>query len=109
MAAQGGGLLAAQGAEQLGERRDAGERKPVLVGVGDAGLLLDGVGEIGEREALGFELVLGDAAGEGHRLEADAAGAFDVLQREPDDVADLVIVQAFDDGGDEDDLEAGLA
>ncbi len=108
MAAQGGGLLAAQRAEQLGERRDAGEREPVLVRVGDAGLLLDGVGEIGEREALGFQLVPRDAAGEGHRLEADAAGAFDVLQRQADDVADLVIVQALHDGGNEDDLQPGL-
>ena len=58
MAAQGGGLFAAQRAEQLGERRDAGEREPVLVGIGDAGLLLDGVGEIGEREALGLQFVL---------------------------------------------------
>ena len=109
MAAQGGGLFAAQGAEQLGERRDAGEREPVLVRVGDAGLLLDGVGEIGEREALGLELMLGDAPGEGHRLEADSAGAVDVLQRQADDVADLVIVQALHDGRDEDDLEPGLA
>ena len=78
---------------QLGKRRDAGEREPVLVGVGDAGLLLDGVGEVREREALGFQFVPGDTAGKGHGLEADAAGAFDVLEREPDDVADLVVVQ----------------
>src|ERR1019366_2378116 len=108
VAAQGGGLFAAQGAQQLGEGRHAGERKPVLVGIGDAGLLLDGVGEIGEREALGFEFMPGDAPGEGDRLEADAAGAFDVLQGEADNVADLVIVEAFDDRGDEDDLKAGL-
>src|SRR4051812_2200863 len=49
-----------------------------------------------------------DPAGERYRLEADPAGTFDVLQREADDVADLVIVQALDDGGDEDDLQAGL-
>ena len=60
MAAQGGGLLAAQRAEQLGERRHAGEREPVLIGIGDAGLLLHGVGEIGEREALGKQFVARD-------------------------------------------------
>src|ERR1039457_5181107 len=67
----GGGLFAAQGAEQLGEGRHAGERKPVLVGIGDFGLLLNGVGEIGEGEALGFQPMPGDAPGKGDRLEAE--------------------------------------
>ena len=47
---------------QLGERRHAGEREPVLVGIGNARLLLHGVREIGEREALGFQFMPGDAA-----------------------------------------------
>src|ERR1035441_891917 len=109
VAAQGGGFFAAQGAEQLGERRHAGEWEPVLVRVGDAGLLLNGVGKIGEREALGFQFMFGDAPGEGNRLEADPAGAIDVLQGQADNVADLVIVEAFDDGGDKDDQIAVLA
>src|ERR1035441_9508554 len=108
VAAQGGGFFAAERAEQLGEGRHAGEREPILVRVGDAGLLLYGVGEIGEREALGLQFVFGDAPGEGNRLEADPAGAIDVLQRQADNVADLVIVEALYDGGDEDDLQAGL-
>ena len=93
---------------QLRKRRNAGEREPILVGIGDAGLLLHGMGEIGEREALGLQLVARDASGEGHRLEADAAGAIDIFERQPDDVADLVIVEAFDDGGNEDDFQAGF-
>src|SRR5260370_22529324 len=52
--------------------------------------------------------MFGKPPGEGDRLEADAADAIDVLQSEPDDVADLVIVQAFHDGRDEDDLQPGL-
>src|ERR1035441_529971 len=107
VAAQGGGFFSAQGAEQFGEGRHAGEREPVLVRVGDAGLLLNGVGEIGKREALGLQFMFSDASGEGNRLEADPTGAIDVLQGQADNVADLVIVEAFDDGGDEDDLEPG--
>jgi hypothetical protein len=90
------------------ENGDAGKRKPILVGVGDAGLLLNGVGEIGEREALGFELMFGDAPGEGDRLEADSARAVDVFQREAHDVANFVIVKALYDGGDEDNFEPGF-
>ena len=51
---------------------------------------------------------LRDASGEGHRLEADSAGAVDVLQRQAYDVADLVIVQPLHDSRNENDLEPGL-
>src|ERR1035438_5184447 len=107
VAAQGGGFFSAQGADQFGEGRHAGEREPVFVRVGYAGLLLNGVGEIGKREALGLQFMFGDAPGEGNWLKADAAGAIDVLQGHADNVADLVIVEAFDNGGDENDLEPG--
>jgi len=73
------------------------------------GLLFHGVGEIGKREALGFEFVPRDAACEADRLETDAAGAIDVFEGQAEDVANLVVVEALDDGGDEDDLEAGVA
>ena len=66
------------------------------------------VREIGKREALGFQLVARDAAGEGHRLEADAARALDVFERQADDVADLMIVHALDDGRHVDDLQSRL-
>ena len=108
VAAQGGDLLAAERAEELRKRRHAGEREPVFVRIGNTGLFLYGVGEIGESETLGFQFVARNPAGKGHRLEADAAGALDVLKSQPEDVANLVIVEALDDGGDEDDLQAGL-
>ena len=66
------------------------------------------MGEIGERESLGFQFVARDPAGKGHRLEADAADALDVFERQPDDVANLVIVHSLHDGGHEHDLQPGL-
>ena len=109
MRGQGRDLLAAQRAHEARERRHAGEREPVLVDVADAGLVVDAVRHVRHGEPLGFEFVARDAAREAHRLEADGADHVDVLERQPDDVADLVVVQALDDGRDEADLHAGLA
>ena len=62
-----------------------------------------------EGEALGQQFVFGDAAGEGDRLEADARNAVDVLDGHANDVANLVVVQAFHNGRYKDDLHAGRA
>ena len=62
-----------------------------------------------QSEALGQQFVFGDASGEGHWLKADAGNGIDILNRHANDVADLVIVQAFYNRRDEDDLETGFA
>ena len=89
--------------------RDAREREPVGVDVADAGLIGNGMSQIGEREALGFEFATIDASGKGDRLIADAGDDVDVLDGQTKDVADLMIVNTLHDCGDEDDLHAGFA
>src|ERR1035438_2779166 len=42
-------------------------------------------------------------------FRSEAAGAVDILERQPHDVADLVVVEPLHDGGDEHDLQPGLA
>ncbi len=80
-----------------------------MIVVEQAGLIGNGVGQVGHGEALLFQLAARDAPGEGHRLEADAAHGVDVIDGDAHDVAHLVVVDALDDGRDEDDLDAGLA
>ena len=43
-----------------------------------------------------------------NRLEAEERDLLGIVERELDDAADLLVVDAVDDGGDRDDVDAGL-
>ena len=80
---------------------------PVLL-LGEPGLLLHVPDQVRDGVASLLPLLLVDAAGEGHRLEVDAADHITVLDGEADDVADLVVIEPLDQGRDEDDRWAVL-
>ena len=85
--------------------------EPVARRLADADLLLDVVGHVRERVALGHAALVGDvfvAAGEADRLEAEEADLLGIVERELDDAAHLLVVDAVDDGGDGHDLDAGF-
>jgi len=94
--------------QQFREGRYAGQREPIFILVGQAGLVGDGVRQIRLREALALEFSAVDAPRETNRLEAEATDAVDVVDGQANHVADLVVVHAFHDGGNEDDLQACL-
>ena len=74
-------------------------------------LVLDVVRHVRERVALRQAALVGDvlvAAGEADRLEAEEADLLGVVERELDDAAHLLVVDAVDDGGDGHDFHAGL-
>ena len=56
--------------------------------------------------AIGGDLLI--PAGEGNRLEGDEGDLLGVVHGEPDDGADLVIVDFVDQGGHQNDLDAGF-
>ncbi len=109
MAGEGGDLFATNGADQPGKRRDKREREVVAVHFGYSGLVGNAVRKIGQRKALFLQFLAVDTAGEGDRLEADRRYRIDVLERDADDVSDLVVVDPLHDGGHQADLDAGLA
>ena len=87
----------------MGNQSRSGSPKPHL--------LLDVVGHVREGVALGKAALVGDvlvAAGEADRLEAEEADLLGVVEGELDDAAHLLVVDAVDDGGDGNDLDAGF-
>ena len=104
-------LEAAEQVLQIRERPRRRQRVPVAHRLADAGLRLHVVREVRERVALARARLVVDvlvAAGEGDRLERDGVDLVDVLDRELQDVADLVVVDAVDDRHDERDVDAVL-
>src|SRR3954462_11423490 len=66
--------------------------------------------EVAQRITLCFAALVGDffvAASEAHRLEAKEADDLRIIQRELDDLANLLIVDTVHDGGDGNDVNAG--
>ena len=85
--------------------------EPVAGGLAETGLVRHVVREVRERVALRVAALVGDglvAAGEGDRLEGEEGDLLGVVERELDDAADLLVVDAVDDGHDGDDVDAGL-
>ncbi len=79
----------------VGDRARRRQRKPVAQRIGRAGLPLHVFRQVRERIAMPRARLVVDlfvAAGERHRLEGDEADLVAVLDREPDDPADLVVV-----------------
>ena len=109
LAPLGGGPVNQVGPVREGAHEADGE--PVALRLADAALLLDVVGHVREGVALGDAALVGDvlvAAGKADRLEAEEADLLGVVEGELDDVADLLVVDAVDDGGDGDDFNAGF-
>ena len=94
----------------VGEAAHEGNREPVADRLADAGLVLHVVRQVRQRVALRVAALVGDllvAAGERHRLEREEVDLLRVVERELDDAADLLVVDAVDDGDDRHDVDAG--
>ncbi len=94
----------------VGEAAHERNREPVADRLADARLVLHVVREMRQRvalrgPALGRHFFV--AAGERHRLEREEVDRLRVVERELDDAADLLVVQAVDDRHDGDDVDAG--
>ncbi len=96
---------------EVGEGADEADGEPVADGLADAGLIFDVMGEVREGVTLGGATLVGDLfvpASEGDGLEGEEVDLLGVVERELDDVADLLVINAVDDGGDGNDVDAGL-
>ena len=94
----------------VGERGHERDREPVAHRLADAGLVLHVVRQVRQRVALRGAALRRDflvAAGERHRLERQEVDPLRVVERELDDAADLLVVDAVDDRDDRDDVDAG--
>src|SRR5665213_4545583 len=100
--------------DQVGPVRECAHEadgEPVTLRLADATLGLDVVGHVGEGVTLCDAALFGDvlvAAGEADGLEAEEADLSGVVESELDDVANLLVVDAVDDGGDGNDFDAGF-
>ncbi len=95
----------------VGERGHEADGEPVARGLAETRLVADVVREVRERVALCGAALVGDrlvAAGEGDRLEGEEVDLLGVVERELNDAADLLVVDAVDDGRYGDDVDAGL-
>ena len=109
LAPLGGGSVHEVGPVREGAHEADGE--PVALGDAEADLVLHVVRHVREGVALRDPAVFGDvlvAAGEADRLEAEEADLLWVVEGELDDAADLLVVDAVDDGGDGNDFDAGF-
>ena len=87
---------------EIGNQSRIGSPMPVCV--------LHVVREVRQRVALRLPALVGDllvAAGEAHRLEREEVDLPRVVERELDDAADLLVVDAVDDRDDRHDVDAG--
>ena len=104
-------LESSQKVLQVRERSGRRQRVPVAQRLSDPGLRPGVVGEVRECVALlaaGFVVDVLVATRERDRLERDRVDLVDVLDREPEDVADLVVVDPVDDRRHERDVHAVL-
>ena len=84
--------------------------EPVAGRLAESGLALHVVRQVAQRVALRLATLVGDlfvAAGEGNRLEGEEGDALRIVERELDDAAHLLVVDAVDDRGDRNDVDAG--
>src|ERR1043165_7592551 len=85
------------------------QREPVTRRLSDTNLVLHVVREVRQRVALLQTQLLGDlfvTAGERNRLERKECNLLRIVQSETNDRADLIVVDAVDERGDEHDLNA---
>ena len=92
----------------VGEGGHEGDREPVADRLAEADLILHVVREMRQRVALRGAALGGDvfiAAREADRLEAEERNLLRIVERELNDVADLLVVDAVDDGDDRHDID----
>src|SRR5690606_21135758 len=85
------------------------QRKPVSQRFGKPGLLLYIVGQMRKRVALSHATLVGDhliAPGKGNRLEGNKSDFLRIIQRKPDNRADLVVIDIIDQCRDQNDFYA---
>ena len=95
----------------IGEGAHKADGEPVALRLAHAHLRLDVVRHVRERVALGHAALVGDvliAAGKADRLEAEEADLLGIVERELDDAAHLLVVDAVHDRGHRDDIHAGF-
>ena len=109
VAGQVDGRLVAQGVDQPREGLHARQREEVAVGITQARLAADVVGQVGQGVALGQSPGGADPPTKGNRLEGDAGHRVDVGQGVLGDRSHLVVVDALDNGRHKDDLHVGAA
>ena len=101
------------GVHQVGpvaEGAHEADGEPVAGGFAEAGLILHVVRQMRQRVALRLAAVVGDgfvAAGEADRLERQEADLLGIVERELDDAADLLVVDAVHDRDDRNDFDPG--
>ena len=106
--------LAVRPVHQVGPVGEGGHERdgePVAHRLAQAGLVLDVVRHVREGVALRLAALVADglvAAGEADRLEAEEVDDLRIVQRELDDAAHLLVVDAVHDGGHRHDVHARL-
>jgi len=95
----------------VGEGGHEGDGEPVAGALTEASLVADVVREVRQGVALRCAALVRNlfvAAGEGHGLEGEEVDLLGVVERELDDTADLLVVDAVDDRRYGNDVDAGL-
>ena len=85
------------------------DREPVAHRLAQPGLILHVVRQVRQRVALRLAAIVRDrfvAAGERNRLEREERNLLRIVQRELDDAAHLLVIDAVDDGGHRHDVDA---
>src|SRR5215469_16576268 len=94
----------------VGESAHERNREPVASGLAQSGLALYVVRQVRQGVTLRVTPFVGDffvAAGERNRLKRQERDALRIVERELNDAADLLVVQAVDDGYDGNDFDSG--
>ena len=95
----------------IGEGAHEADGEPIAGGLAQTGLVLDVVGHVAQGVALRHAAFVADilvTAGEGDRLEADKVDLLGVVEGELDDAADLLVIDAVNDGGHRNDVDTSL-
>ncbi len=94
---------------EIGERAHQRKREPIARRFGDADLFLHVQRQVRQRVTLLQAALFGDvlvAAGERNRLERDERDLLRIFQRETNDRSDLVVIDAVDQRGHQNDVDA---
>src|SRR5579884_1325562 len=94
---------------EVGERTHEADGEPVANGFADSGLLLHVVRQMGKSVALGFPALVGNrlvTSGKGDRLEREERNLLRIIERELDNVTNLLVVDTVQNRDDRNDVDA---
>src|SRR5579884_1944957 len=100
--------------DEISPVREGGHERdwePVALGFAQTSLVLHVVRQVAQRVALRLTAIVSNffiAAGKGNRLEAQEADGLGIVQCKLDNAAYLLIVDAVDDCGDRNDINASF-